>query len=110
VERQVATVADIDAAIAHGPGLRWALLGPLLSQHLAGGAGGMAHTLAHLGPPAQAWMDDLGEPRLTPQLARLLIAGVDEELRGVDQSRMVAERDELLVLLLQKKAQNTALP
>lgn len=28
VERGAASVADIDAAIAHGPGLRWALLGP----------------------------------------------------------------------------------
>jgi 3-hydroxyacyl-CoA dehydrogenase len=28
VERGVASVADIDTAIAHGPGLRWALLGP----------------------------------------------------------------------------------
>jgi 3-hydroxyacyl-CoA dehydrogenase len=110
VERGVASVADIDTAIAHGPGLRWALLGPLVSQHLAGGAGGMAHTLAHLGPPAQVWMDDLGQPRLTPQLTRLLIAGVDEELRGIDQSRTVTERDEMLVLLLQQKARHTALP
>ena len=28
VDRGVATVADIDTAIAHGPGLRWAVLGP----------------------------------------------------------------------------------
>lgn len=110
VERGVASVADIDTAIAHGPGLRWALLGPLVNQHLSGGPGGLAHTLAHLGPPTQAWMDDLGEPRLTPHLTRLLVDGVEEELRGVDQSRMVAERDELLILLLQQKAQRTALP
>jgi 3-hydroxyacyl-CoA dehydrogenase len=110
VERGVASVADIDAAISHGPGLRWALLGPLVNQHLSGGAGGMAHTLTHLGPPTQAWMDDLGDPRLTAHLAGLLVAGVDDELRGVDQSRMVADRDELLVLLLQQKARRTALP
>jgi 3-hydroxyacyl-CoA dehydrogenase len=110
VERGVASVADIDTAISHGPGLRWALLGPLVNQHLSGGAGGMAHTLAHLGPPTQAWMDDLGEPRLTPHLTQLLVSGVERELRGVDESRMVAERDELLVLLLQQKARRTALP
>jgi hypothetical protein len=55
-------------------------------------------------------MDDLGETHLTPQLTRLLVAGIDEELRGIDQSRMVAQRDELLVLLLQQKARCTALP
>src|SRR3954449_2593358 len=37
----VVSVADVDAAIAHGPGLRWALLGPFLNLHLSGGAGGI---------------------------------------------------------------------
>jgi carnitine 3-dehydrogenase len=110
VERGVATVADIDAAITNGPGLRWALLGPLVNQHIAGGPGGMAHTLEHLGPPAQAMMDDLGEPRLTPELAALLVSGVDEELRGIDQARMVADRDELLLLLLEQKRRHGMLP
>jgi hypothetical protein len=32
VERGVANVSDIDAAIANGPGLRWALHGPLVNQ------------------------------------------------------------------------------
>lgn len=110
VERGIASVADIDTAIAHGPGLRWALLGPFVNQHLSGGAHGMAHTLAHLGPVAQEWMNDLGDPQLTPELTRLLVDGVDDELRGVDQARMVAERDELLIELLQQKRRHSALP
>lgn len=110
VERGVATVADIDIAISNGPGLRWALLGPLVGQHLSGGPGGMAHTLRHLGPPAQAWMDDLGTPRLTDGLAALLIHGVDDELAGIDQQAMVAARDELLVDLLTRKRHYPDLP
>ncbi|MBB2914046.1 3-hydroxyacyl-CoA dehydrogenase [Streptosporangium becharense] len=110
VERGVATVADIDAAIAHGPGLRWALLGPMVNQHLSGGPGGMAHTLKHLGPPAQAWMDDLGAPRLTPALVDLLVDGVTAELDGIDQAAMVADRDELLIGLLEAKSRHRALP
>ncbi|HJQ07362.1 MAG TPA: 3-hydroxyacyl-CoA dehydrogenase NAD-binding domain-containing protein [Nocardioides sp.] len=109
VERGVATVADVDAVISNGPGLRWALLGPLVGQHLSGGPGGMAHTLRHLGPPAQAWMDDLGAPRLTAELADLLVRGVDDELSGVDQQAMVTTRDELLVDLLTRK-RASALP
>jgi len=104
VQRGAATVADIDAAIANGPGLRWALLGPLVNQHLGGGAGGMAHVLEHLGPPAEAWMNDLSPtPHLTPGLVRRLVDGVDEELAGVDQAALVAARDELLVELLERK-------
>lgn len=110
VERGVATVADIDAAISNGPGLRWALLGPLVGQHLSGGPGGMAHTLRHLGPPAQAWMDDLGAPRLTDELAALLVRGVDDELAGIDQAAMAAVRDELLVDLLTRKRASADLP
>lgn len=110
VERGVATVADIDTAVSNGPGLRWALLGPLVGQHLSGGPGGMAHTLRHLGPPAQAWMDDLGAPRLTDELADLLVRGVDDELAGIDQQAMAASRDELLVDLLTRKRACPALP
>ena len=41
----VASVADVDTAISDGPGLRWALMGPHLTFHLAGGIGGIAHFL-----------------------------------------------------------------
>ena len=44
----VVSVADADAAIAYGPGLRWALMGPHLTFHLAGGEGGMANFMEHL--------------------------------------------------------------
>ena len=100
----VASVADIDAAISHGPGLRWALLGPFLNLHLTGGPGGMRHTLAHLGPPVEAMWRDLGQVTLTPEINAALIAGVDKELEGRDMTATVQDRDRLLVGLLQAKA------
>jgi 3-hydroxyacyl-CoA dehydrogenase len=105
VDRGVASVTDIDTAIAYGPGLRWAVLGPFLNQHLSGGPGGLTHILEHLGPPMVAWWDDLGHPELTPELAAALVAGVDEELAGVDQAKLVAHRDAVLNALLTAKAQ-----
>ncbi len=109
VERGVATVADIDTAIANGPGLRWAVLGPFVNQHLSGGPGGLAHVLEHLGPPTEKWWRDLGQVSLTPQLVATLVAGVDEELAGVDQTELVARRDAVLTALLAAKAR-TELP
>ena len=103
VERGVATVADIDTAIAHGPGLRWAVLGPFLNQHLSGGPGGIAHILEHLGPPTEAWWRDLGRVTLTPELAAKLVAGVNDELAGVDPAELVARRDAVLNALLAAK-------
>jgi carnitine 3-dehydrogenase len=109
VERGVATVADIDTAIANGPGLRWAVLGPFLNKHLSGGPGGIAHDLEHLGPPTEKWWRDLGQVTLTPELVAKLVAGVDEELAGMDPAELVARRDVVLNALLAAKAQ-TELP
>ena len=104
VARGVASVSDIDTAISQGPGLRWAVLGPFVLQHLSGGPGGMAHNLEHLGPPMVAWWEDLGHPDLTPDLAAALVAGVDDELAGLDQAKLVADRDLVLTALLAVKA------
>jgi 3-hydroxyacyl-CoA dehydrogenase len=106
VERGVATVADIDTAIANGPGLRWALLGPFVNQHLSGGPGGLGHILEHLGPPTQEWWRDLRQVTLTPQLVESLVMGVEEELSGVDREKLVARRDAVLTTLLAAKARN----
>ncbi|MHA6628603.1 3-hydroxyacyl-CoA dehydrogenase NAD-binding domain-containing protein [Pseudonocardia sichuanensis] len=104
VQSGAASVADIDTAIAYGPGLRWALLGPLATQHLSGGAGGLAHVLAHLGPPTEAIWRDLGEPEMTPELVADLVAGVEEELGGADPVALAARRDAALRAVLAAKA------
>jgi 3-hydroxyacyl-CoA dehydrogenase len=106
VERGVASVSDIDTAIAQGPGLRWAVLGPLVNQHLSGGAGGLAHVLQHLGPPMVAWWEDLGHPQLTPELEQRLIEGVREELAGTDPADLVRYRDTVVLNLLADKARH----
>ena len=38
-EHPSAEPEDVDRAVMHGPGLRWALMGPYLTYHLGGGAG-----------------------------------------------------------------------
>ena len=110
VDRGAATVAEIDAAIAHGPGLRWALLGPFATQHLSAGVGGLADVLEHLGPPMEEWWDDLGSPRLTPELRERAVAGVEQELVDVDREALTAARDRVLLDLLAAKASARELP
>jgi 3-hydroxyacyl-CoA dehydrogenase len=110
VDRGVASVGDIDAAIAHGPGLRWGLLGPFLNLHLSGGDGGLRHVLEHLGAPMESWWDDLGRPRLTSELREAAVKGVEQELHGIDVAAMVARRDELLIELVRAKAAAQELP
>jgi carnitine 3-dehydrogenase len=104
----VASAADIDAAISEGPGLRWALMGPHLTFHLAGGKGGIAHFLRALGPPMESWWDDLGNPQLTPELCAALAEGVAAEAGGRDIAALEAERDRFLVDLLELKKSGDA--
>lgn len=110
VEQGVASVSDIDTAIAYGPGLRWALMGPFVNLHLSGGEGGMRHLLDHLGPPIENWWADLGAPSITPELKEKIVAGVGEELGAREQHALASERDQLLIGLLQAKAEAKSLP
>jgi carnitine 3-dehydrogenase len=104
VDQGVASVADIDAAIAHGPGLRWAVMGPFMNLHLSGGAGGIAHVLAHLGGPIEDWWKDLGAPTMTAELKQQVAEGVAAELGQRHTSELEAARDTLLMNLIRAKA------
>ena len=100
----VADVADIDAAISHGPGLRWALLGPFLNLSLSGGAGGMPHALAHLGPAIEAMWRELGHVTLDAATVQRVEAAVAAREGSLAMAEVVARRDEVLLELLRAKA------
>jgi carnitine 3-dehydrogenase len=95
-----ATVEEIDASIAHGPGLRWALMGPILTFHLAGGAGGMAHMLDHFGAALLEPWTRLEAPPLTEELRERLVQGCLRQARGRSVAELQAMRDEFLAGLL----------
>jgi 3-hydroxyacyl-CoA dehydrogenase len=100
VAEGVVSVTDADAAVAYGPGLRWALMGPHLTFHLAGGEGGMAHFMSHIGPAVQSWIDDLGAPRLTPEVQQTIVAGVADEAGGRSIADLQRWRDRKLIDVL----------
>lgn len=103
VAEGVATVADVDRAIAHGPGLRWAFMGPHLTYHLGGGAGGYRHYLDHLGPTQVARWADQTTPALTPALIDTLVAGIEEATAGESPATLARRRDAALVALAKLK-------
>ncbi len=96
----VASVADIDAAVSQGPGLRWALFGPHMTFNLGGGAGGLANFMDHLLGPVQTWWDDLGAPEMTEELQRKLIEGVAAEAGQRSIADIVHARDAQLTALI----------
>ncbi|MBR0667853.1 3-hydroxyacyl-CoA dehydrogenase [Roseomonas hellenica] len=100
VAEGVASVADVDAAISEGPGLRWALMGPHLTFHLAGGEGGMEHFLHHLLPAMESWWQDLGDPKVDAALSARLVEGVADEAGGQSTRDLATARDAALLRLL----------
>ncbi|MGX1116818.1 carnitine 3-dehydrogenase [Streptomyces ambofaciens] len=95
-----ATVRDIDLSITEGPGLRWAVMGPMLTFALAGGEGGMAHMLDHFGPSLKSPWTRLAAPELDKELYDAVVAGCDEAADGRSLADLVAERDRGVVEVL----------
>ena len=95
-----ATVEQIDLSITDGPGLRWPIHGPMLTFHLAGGQGGMAHMLDHFGPSLLAPWTRLKAAELTPELRDAVVDGCEREADGRTIDDLVAERDRGVIAVL----------
>ncbi len=105
VDTGVASVEDVDIAVSYGPGLRWALMGPSLIHHLAGGDGGIRHAIEHFGPALESWWADLGrQAQISDQAAKKIIDGVMAEAAGRSLEDLTQERDQLLISLLEMLA------
>ncbi|KAJ1334945.1 carnitine 3-dehydrogenase [Microdochium nivale] len=108
ISRGIVSAEDLDLAVTQGPGLRWALTGPIATNALGGGGGprGFAQRFERLGPSIQAWEDDMLKNRFdwSTERSAALQQSVDESLHGTDWEKLVQERDSVLVQLLAAKS------
>jgi len=107
VEAGEATVEQIDLSITAGPGLRWPIHGPMLTFHLAGGAGGMAHMLDHFGPSLKSPWTRLEAPELTRELRDAVVDGCLDEAGERTIADLVAERDTKLIAVMRALGSTT---
>jgi len=113
VAEDVVSVADVDKALSWGPGLRWGIMGQVLLNHLGGGQGGIEHFFAQFTKPMTAWWKTLGSPELTPEVQRKLIDGLHAEVGSRSISELEAQRDDILMGLLELRntyEKSTAMP
>jgi 3-hydroxyacyl-CoA dehydrogenase len=101
VSEGVLSAADVDTALAWGPGLRWGLMGNMMLNHLGGGPGGIEHFFHQFAGPMTAGWKELGSPELTPEVQKKLIDGVHAEVGSRSIEELEAERDELLLGLIE---------
>ena len=108
LKEDLASVADIDAAIAQGPGMRLAIFGPHMIFALAGGKGRIEGFIDHLGPGIRKRWQTMDEtnPELTPELVSKLTAGIADEANGRSIDELEAERDSRLLALLNMRRGN----
>jgi carnitine 3-dehydrogenase len=104
VAEGVVSAADVDTALCWGPGLRWGLMGNMLLNHLGGGEDGIEHFLEQFTRPLTAWWKTLGNPELTPEVQKKLIDSVHTEVGSRSIDSLAAERDEMLLGLLELRS------
>ncbi len=104
VAEGVLSAADVDTALTYGPGLRWGVMGNMMLNHLGGGRGGIEHFLEQFAAPMAASWKSLGSPVLTPEVQKRLIDSVHAEIGSRTVEELEAERDELLLGLLELRA------
>jgi len=99
IEAGICSPAEIDAAITGGPGLRWAFLGPMLTFHLAGGEGGIRHSMAHWAPEVANRWTHLPAPEFTEQLIDTTSDGCEAIQAGRTIKEFERRRDRCLVAI-----------
>jgi 3-hydroxyacyl-CoA dehydrogenase len=100
VESGVASVHDVDVAVASGPGLRWAVMGPTRLFHLGGDDGGIAAFCERYADSFHRWWDDLGRPRLDDRTIGQLVAGMESSVGSETVAELAARRDALLAAVI----------
>jgi 3-hydroxyacyl-CoA dehydrogenase len=104
VSEGVVSAADVDTALSWGPGLRWGIMGNMMLNHLGGGPGGIEHIFEQFAGPQTAWWKTLGAPVLTPETIKTLIDSVHTEVGSRSIEELAAQRDEVLLGLLELRA------
>lgn len=102
VQSGVASVEDVDKAVWAGPGLRWAAMGPHMLFNLGAGEGGMREFCNRYADSFHRWWDDLGDIEISPATADQLAQGVAAEAGDKSLEQLWAERDAMIVGMLQK--------
>jgi carnitine 3-dehydrogenase len=99
---KVATAEELDAAIAYGPGLRWAQMGTMQTFHLAGGEAGMRGMLAMFGPCLKwPWTKLMDVPELTDHFVEMVGDQCDAQSGNLGPRELEKIRDDNLIAIMQ---------
>ncbi len=110
LESGVASAEDIDRAVTEGPGPRWALMGPFLTYHLAGGEKGMKGFWEMFAPMQDRLWRDLGAPVPDGALQTRVTDAVERAYGDRSLDALVEERDRRLCQVMTIKSAKAGIP
>jgi 3-hydroxyacyl-CoA dehydrogenase len=110
VAEGVVSAADVDTALSWGPGLRWGVMGNMMLNHLGGGPGGIDHFFQQFTGPMTAWWKTLGSPALTSEVQKKLVDSVHAEVGSRSVAELEAQRDEILLGLIELRTKGAKTP
>ena len=104
ISRGIVSAEDLNAAVTLGPGLRWSVTGPIVTNALGGGGGpaGFSSRLERLGPSTRGWEEDMEKHRFDwrDESVAVLKAEAKEWLEAVDWEKLSQRKDTVLLQLL----------
>ena len=77
--------------------MKWGIMGNMMLNHL----GGIEHFFQQFTGPMTAWWKTLGSPVLTPEVQKKLVDSVHAEVGSRSIEELEAERDEILLGLIE---------
>lgn len=112
ISRGIVSAEDLDTAVTSGPGLRWALTGPIVTNSLGGGGGpnGFTQRIERLGPAIRGWEDDMLKHRFewSEESVSVLKEDALKWLKSVDWDGINGKRDQMLLQLLEAKSRSSS--
>ncbi|RFU74888.1 3-hydroxyacyl- dehydrogenase [Trichoderma arundinaceum] len=113
LSRGIISAEDLDAAVTSGPGLRWALTGPVVTNALGGGGGaeGFMQRIERLGPSIRSWEEDILKHRFdwSDERLSLLKHEVMNWLETIDWNGIKEQRDWVLLNVLTTKSKSNSI-
>lgn len=98
-------ICVIDRTMTSGLGLRWASIGPFMSNALGGG-GSFRHFADHIGSAMKSWEEDMRQYQF--DWSKENIDALDESVKSwvetVDLHKVAEERDDCLISLTRDKS------
>ncbi|MDR5012554.1 3-hydroxyacyl-CoA dehydrogenase NAD-binding domain-containing protein [Agrobacterium fabacearum] len=102
----VATASDIDKAVTEGPGLRWALMGPFLTYHLAGGRDGIRGFMSQFSPMQRTLWAQLDHSEFNAALQQDVVSAVEAAFAGHSIEEFAEKRDRRIEALLRTRSED----